>query len=106
MILLVIANNLSMSDYDRYLNVLSAAREPSLVSEMTAFVVRKRAEEAKAREEGNKDVETLIPLSVGVPNGDTFPFKKVTLKLRGREKLVTLEGNYSNSHLGSVYHVL
>jgi len=63
--------------YSRFINAISAARQPSLIREMTKILAGAPPE--------------MIPLSGGMPNPEMFPFKELKLEVTGGHPIV-LEG--------------
>jgi len=63
--------------YSRFINAVSAARQPSLIREMTQVLANASPE--------------MIPLSGGFPNPQMFPFKQLKLEVPGGSPIV-LEG--------------
>ena len=53
--------------YSRFINSVSAARQPSLIREMTKILANSSPE--------------MIPLSGGFPNPEMFPFTDLTIKV-------------------------
>jgi len=70
--------------YSRFVNAVSAARQPSLIREMTQILAAAPA--------------GMIPLSGGFPNPEMFPFKKLTLEVAGGRD-ITLQGKQLQSAL-------
>jgi len=56
-----------LSDYSRFVNPVSAARQPSLIREMTKILASAPPE--------------MIPLSGGLPNPKLFPFKNLNVEV-------------------------
>ena len=70
--------------YSRFLNNISAARQPSLIREMTKILAAAPPE--------------MIPLSGGFPNPKMFPFSKLTLEVEGGHP-ISLSGGALQSAL-------
>jgi len=60
--------------YSRFISAVSAARQPSLIREMTQILAAAPPE--------------MIPLSGGFPNPQMFPFKQLTLEVSGGDPIV------------------
>lgn len=70
--------------YSRFITAISAARQPSLIREMTKILATASPE--------------MIPLSGGLPNPEMFPFKQLTLQVSDGVPIV-LEGKELQSAL-------
>ncbi len=45
----------------------------------------------------------MIPLSVGAPNGESFPFVKLKLKLKDEDEEIVLEGTVFMRETETIY---